>query len=243
MKIAIMQPYFLPYLGYFQLIAAVDRFVIYDTVEYTKKGWINRNRFLRGHEPVTFTVPLKKDSDFLDICQRELAAEFDARKMVNQFEQAYRKAPLFTQVMPVLHDIFDFKDPNLFRFIQHALTRCCDYLGLATPILVASEIEGPTHGKGAERVLALCKSLGADRYINPIGGVDLYHPAEFRAHGLDLQFLKSRTSEYPQFGSAFQPSLSIIDVMMFNPPDRIEKSLAEDYDLIEGREAPDVSLA
>lgn len=243
MKIAIMQPYFLPYIGYFQLIAAVDRFVIYDTVQYTKKGWVNRNRLLRNDQAVTFTLPLKKASDFADICQREVAADFDRGKLVRQFAQAYRTAPQFGRVMPLLQDILACPEPNLFQFIQYSLTRCCAFLKIATPILVASQIEAPKPGKAVDRVLGICKSLGADRYINPVGGLDLYIPAAFRAQGLDLRFLKSRVTDYSQFGAAFQPALSIIDVMMFNSPDRIADLLTQDYDLIEGREAPDVSLA
>lgn len=243
MHIAIMQPYFLPYLGYFQLMAAVDRFVIYDTVEYTKKGWINRNRLLRNGEPVTLSLPLKKDSDFLDIRQRQLAADFDTRKLINQIEAAYRQAPEFKQVMPVLHDIISCEATNLFAFIRHSLERCCDYLGVETPIIVSSDIEGDHHSNGVERVLCLCEKLGAHSYTNPIGGLDLYRPSAFRDRGITLRFLKSRPESYPQLGAPFQPYLSIVDVMMFNKVNRIAEMLRNDYDIIEGREEADVPLA
>src|SRR5437868_13460953 len=97
MKVAIMQPYFLPYIGYFQLIESVDLFVIYDNIKYTKKGWINRNRFLRNGADVVFTVPLRKDSDSLNVRERAVADDFDPRKLVNQVREAYRRAPHFTQ--------------------------------------------------------------------------------------------------------------------------------------------------
>ncbi|AVC45854.1 wbqC-like family protein (plasmid) [Rhizobium leguminosarum bv. viciae] len=90
MKLAIMQPYFFPYIGYFQLIHAVDKFVVYDNIKYTKKGWINRNRILRNGEDYTFSLPIKAASDSLDICDRTLSTEFDRNKLVNQIQGAYR---------------------------------------------------------------------------------------------------------------------------------------------------------
>ncbi len=242
MKIAIMQPYFLPYIGYFQLIGAVDKFVIYDSVEYTKKGWVNRNRLLRNSEPATFTLPLKKGSDYLNIDQRELSGDFDRGKMLSQFEGAYRKAAQFRNILPVLQDIFSFEGTNLFKFIHHSLIRCCGYLGIETPILIASELEGPSHGKGLDRVLGLCDLLEADCYVNPVGGQELYRPSVFRAKGLDLRFLKSRIEPYPQFGGPFQPSLSIIDVLAFNTNARLADMLLNGFELVEGREAADVFL-
>ncbi len=243
MHVAIMQPYFLPYIGYFQLLAAVDRFVIYDTVEYTKKGWINRNRMLRDGAVVTFSLPLKKDSDFLHVRDRRIADDFDRRKLVSQLSGAYRRAPQFDQVMPVLNDVVNFDTTNLFDFIKNSLERCCAYLSIKTPIVAASLIEGENDLRGAARVLSICETLGADRYTNPIGGLDLYRPSDFAAHGIALQFLRSRPDPYPQGGAPFEPFLSILDVMMFNPLDNITEMLRSGYDLIEGREGQDVPVA
>src|SRR5258705_11030314 len=100
MRLAVMQPYFFPYIGYFQLIAAVDLFIVYDNIKYTKKGWINRNRMLRNGKDVMFSVPLKNDSDYLDVCERELAADFNRDKLFNQLKGAYRGAPNFSQTFP-----------------------------------------------------------------------------------------------------------------------------------------------
>jgi hypothetical protein len=235
-QVAIMQPYFLPYIGYFQLIAAVDRFVIYDTIEYTKKGWINRNRMLRNGEPVTFSLPLRKASDFLDVRDREIAPEFDPAKLLAQFDGAYRKAPHFREVRPLIEAILGHPDRNLFAYIHNSVVACCRHLGITTPIVVSSAVEGPERLSGAGRVLDLCGRLGADRYLNPIGGLDLYRPAQFAARGIDLRFLRSREIAYPQFGAPFQPFLSIVDVMMFNPPDRITDMLRAGYDIVEGRD-------
>jgi hypothetical protein len=241
--VAIMQPYFLPYIGYFQLIAAVDRFVIYDTIQYTKKGWINRNRMLRNGEAVMFSLPLRKASDFLDVRQRELAEEFSPSKLLAQFEGAYRKAPYFGEIAPLLASILAFPDRNLFAFVRNSIEACCRRLRIETPVLVASEIEAEAPLSGADRVLDICRRLGADRYTNPIGGMDLYRPSLFGEQGIELRFLRSREEPYTQFGGAFVPFLSIVDVMMFNPPERIDAMLRAGYDLLEGRDAPDVPLA
>src|SRR5437868_3268542 len=136
-----MQPYFLPYIGYWQLLAAVDRFVVYDNIQYTKKGWINRNRFLRNGAGAFFTVPLKKGSDFLDVAARDVADNFDPGALLNPLEAAYRKAPFFKAVFPVIEMVVAAAPRNLFEYLHHSLTVIADYLAIRTPIVVASTIE------------------------------------------------------------------------------------------------------
>jgi hypothetical protein len=232
MKVAIMQPYFFPYIGYFQLIAAADVFVVYDNIKYTKKGWINRNRMLQNGTDVMFSLPLKSDSDALDVCQRELARDFNRDKLLNQFSGAYRRAPYFAQTFPLVEAILRHEDGNLFRFLHHSLLATCRHLGIATEIRVSSTIDIDHGLKGQDKVLALCEALGADRYINAIGGMELYSKDEFRAHGIELNFIKSKPFVYAQFGNEFVPWLSIIDVMMFNPLDVIRECLSTNYELI-----------
>lgn len=225
-----MQPYFLPYIGYFQLVAAADLFIVYDDVEYTKKGWINRNRILRDGADTMITLPLKKDSDFLDVVDRRLADDFRPRKMLAQIEGAYRKAPHYGVTRDLLDDVFSCEDRNLFGFIHHSITRVCAHLGIETPIRVSSSFGLDRGLKGAERVLALCAAAGADAYVNPIGGVDLYSKSAFAARGVDLSFLRARRIEYAQFGAPFVPFLSIVDVMMFNSLDTISTMLRTGWD-------------
>jgi hypothetical protein len=216
MKLAIMQPYFLPYIGYFQLIGAVDKFVIYDNIKYTKQGWINRNRLLLNGAAVTFSLPLKKDSDSLDVVRRELAANFDPDKLLNQFRGAYSRAPYFAQTFSLLECIVRHEDNNLFRYIHHALVETCAYLGIGTDIRISSAVDINHDLKGQDKVFALCQAMGADTYINAIGGKDLYSKDAFQERGIELKFIKSLPLEYVQFGNEFVPWLSIIDVMMFN---------------------------
>ena len=234
MKLAIMQPYFFPYIGYFQLIAAVDLFVVYDNIKYTKKGWINRNRLLRNGQDATFTLPLKSASDSLDIRERELADDFNCGKLLNQFKGAYQRAPFFSQTFPLIERVVRYEEGNLFRFLHHALVETCRHLGLATPFQISSEIDIDHRLQNQDKVLAMCEALHADTYVNAIGGktMNLYSGEAFRQRKIDLKFIRSRPIEYPQFGGPFVPWLSIVDVMMFNPLAVIREWIESSRELI-----------
>lgn len=231
-RLAIMQPYFFPYIGYFQLIAAVDLFIVYDNIKYTKKGWINRNRILQNGKEVMFSLPLKSDSDCRDVCERALAADFNRDKLLNQFKGAYRQAPYFAQTFPLVEQVVRHDESNLFRFLHHSIVKTCEHLGIATEIRISSEI-AIDHGlKNQEKVLALCEAVGARTYVNAIGGMELYSKDTFREKGIDLKFIQSKPFEYAQSGDAFVPWLSIIDVMMFNPLDTIQACISTNHELV-----------
>ncbi|MNJ15801.1 WbqC-like protein family protein [compost metagenome] len=232
MKLAIMQPYFLPYIGYFQLIASVDKFVVYDNIKYTKKGWINRNRMLKSGTDTTFSLALKNDSDSLDIRARALAENFNREKLLNQFSGAYRKAPYFEQTFPVLEEIVHHDDDNLFRYLHHSIVRLCGHLSINTDIQISSSVPVDHDLKGADKVMALCNALGASTYINSIGGTELYDRHTFQTSNLTLRFLRSQPFQYRQFDAAFVPWLSIVDVMMFNPLPHINAVISGGYELI-----------
>jgi hypothetical protein len=229
---AIMQPYFLPYVGYFQLIASVDLFIVYDNLQYTKKGWINRNRMLRGGEAILFSLPLKKDSDYLDIRERELAASFARDDLINQLASAYRRAPRFVETMALVERIVRFEDANLFRFVEHSIRAACEHLGIATEIRRSSDVPIDHHLKGQSKVLALCEAVGAGMYVNAFGGVELYSKEEFRAAGIDLKFIRPLPFAYAQFGPEFVPWLSIVDLLMFNPIDEVQSWVRNNYELV-----------
>jgi WbqC-like protein family len=231
-RAAIMQPYFFPYIGYFQLIAAVDLFIIYDNIKYTKKGWINRNRILLNGRDVPFTLPLKGASDSLDLREREVAADFDRDKLVNQLRGAYAKAPQFKQMFPVVEEILWHPEANLFEFLQNSIIRMCDIIGITTRIVVSSTITIDHELKSQNKVLALCQAMNAQAYVNAIGGMELYSKDEFRARGIELSFIRSKSFVYPQFGADFVPWLSIIDVLMFNSLESIRECVRSNYELI-----------
>lgn len=233
MRVAIMQPYFFPYIGYFQLAGRADQFVIYDTIQYTKRGWINRNRILRNGEAVKITLPIARGSHRLDILNRKIADNFKPRKILAQIEGAYRKAPHFEPTMGLLSEVLEAPTSSLFEFLHHGLVKTFAHLGISTPIRIASEIEGGrVHLRGQERVIDICRRLGADEYLNPIGGLELYDRSSFATAGLELGFLKTASFEYTQFGGDFLPGLSIIDVMMFNEVDHIRYLLDTQWDRV-----------
>jgi hypothetical protein len=229
--LGIMQPYFLPYLGYWQLLAAVDRFVVYDNIQYAKKGWINRNRFLRNGTDAFFTVPLKKGSDFLNVVDRSIADDFDPATLLNPLAAAYRKAPYFDAVFPLVESIVAAAPRHLFEYLHHSLVATARYLDIRTPIVVSSTVPIDHALKGEAKVMALCTALGATRYVNAIGGRELYSAPAFAGRGIELKFIQSRPMAYAQYGQPFVPGLSIVDVMMFNSRDAVRAMLGE-YDLV-----------
>jgi hypothetical protein len=235
MKVAIMQPYFLPYIGYFQLINAVDVFVVYDNIEYTKKGWINRNRILVNGKDEFITLPLKKDSDFLHINQRFLTDSFDQdkQKILRKIKECYRKAPFFEEGHSLIEDIFRFETNNLFEFVFNSIKVICNYLEINTKLNVSSEIKINHKLKSEEKILAICKSQEAKTYINPIGGITLYSDTTFKQNQIKLQFIKTSFIQYPQFNNEFVPWLSILDVLMFNGVDNVKQVIKKEFQLVE----------
>jgi hypothetical protein len=232
MKTAVMQPYFLPYIGYFQLIAAVDLFIIYDNIQYTKNGWINRNRMFRNGEAVMFSLPLKRASDYLDVRDRELAVDFNRDKLLNQISGAYQQAPYFMQIVPLIEHIVRCDETNLFHFLHHSVLGICDFLGIETQIRVSSGIAIDHALKKQDKVIALCRAVGARTYVNASGGVDLYSREQFQSQGIDLKFVRSKPFTYRQFGEVFVPMLSILDVLMFNPVEAVRDCISHNYELI-----------
>ncbi len=228
MRIAIMQPYLFPYIGYFQLMNAVDTFVIYDNIEFTKKGWINRNRILVNGQDDYFTLPLKKDSDFLHVNQRVLSETIssDKTKIINKLSELYKKAPQYQTVFPIVEAVFKNDERNLFEFILVSLKAVKDYFEIPTEIVISSTINIDHSLKSEAKVIAICKELQATAYLNAIGGVALYSKAVFEANHLQLNFIKSNPIEYRQFDNDFIPWLSIIDVMMFNSKEEIKNFLS-----------------
>ncbi len=232
-KVAIMQPYFLPYLGYFQLLKLVDEFVIYDNIQFSKSGWFHRNRILEHNSIKYITLPLQKDSDFLNVNERCLATNFDIQrvKLLSRVKNAYHKAPYFDTVYPLIEAILFFDSHNLFDFTLNSLQKLCDYLAIDYTITVSSQVAVNHDLRGQDKVLAICKAVNGTVYVNPEGGIDLYSQSEFASNGIGLQFLTFKPQKYSQFSSSFQSHLSILDVMMHNSVQTIQTFLSDDYEL------------
>lgn len=228
MKLAIMQPYFFPYIGYFQLIAASDVFVLHDDVQYIKGGWVNRNRILLNGESRMITFPVQKNAYDLPINARNYVDDKQARKdIINLLKQAYAKAPCYRQVFPILEELLMFQDNNVARFNENLIRRIADFLGLNCKIITSSGMEKDDSLAGEQRVLEICKRLGATDYTNTIGGTELYHQETFQKCGITLRFLEAENERYDQGRDAWVPFLSIIDVAMFNPVEEIRELLSK----------------
>ena len=223
MKLGIMQPYFMPYIGYFQLIKSVDKYVIYDDVNFIKSGWINRNRILLNGEIFMIHLPMQGAGSFKKI--NEINIGKNKEKVLSIIEQAYRKAPCYSQVIPLISDIIRYDNENLALFLSNSIIKIARYLHIETEILLSSEIKKDNDLKAQDKVKAICGILGATEYNNAIGGQELYDKSDFSAHKIDLKFLKTEMVPYPQFKNEFIPSLSIIDVLMFNSVDKINLML------------------
>jgi hypothetical protein len=222
MTLAIMQPYFLPYIGYMQLMKAVDTFVLYDDVAFINRGWINRNRLLINGQEHLFTVPLKDASQNKRINEVHLADDPKWRgKLLKTIEQGYRKAPNYRTVMPITEKIINFDTDSIADLVHNSLVELMEYLGLKARLVASSSIYNNVHLKGQERILDICQQEKATRYINPIGGTALYDKETFTQSGIELCFIQSKRVEYSQSikgnsQNEFIPWLSILDVLMFN---------------------------
>ncbi|MFN6038678.1 MAG: WbqC family protein [Bacteroidota bacterium] len=215
-RVAIMQPYFLPYLGYFQLINAVDEFVVYDKIKYTKKGWINRNRINVNGEPHYITISLKSASDFLNINERELSDQWekDRLKILNTIAGVYSGALYFKEVFPLIQEIVLAQEKNLFGFLYNSLLLMREFLEMKNQFTISSSLSFDDSLQSSEKVKAICKACKADIYINAIGGTELYDRSDFKSGGIELFFLKSDEVVYPQVFPGFVSHLSILDVLM-----------------------------
>lgn len=220
MKLAIMQPYFLPYLGYWQLIQSADVFILFDDVQFIRHGWINRNRVLKqGSGWQYIMVPLRKHSHRARIKEIQAHPEVDWKgKILRQLEHYKSQAPYFAEVMTLLSDLFSSLSTTCMVEINaHLIRGICAYLNIGTRLEISSDcgfdydqVEGP-----GEWALRMAHQMQATQYLNPINGRDLFSASKFRDLGIDLIFLKNPGCSYDQRRS-FEPNLSIVDVLMFN---------------------------
>ncbi len=223
MKVGIMQPYFMPYIGYWQLMAAVDTYVIYDDVNYIKKGWINRNNILVNKDKQMFTIALNGASQNKLINEITIADDFT--KLRKTIHMAYHKAPYYNDVMALLEKIFSYQSNNLADFIANSIKLVSQYIDIQTKIIMSSDIEKDNSLKGQDKILEICKLLNADTYYNAIGGQELYDKSIFEKENINLYFVQSNITQYPQYGEEFISGLSIIDVLMFNSNEEINNML------------------
>jgi WbqC-like protein family len=228
MKIGIMQPYLFPYLGYWQHIFAVDKFIILDDVNFIKRGYINRNNILLNGASSRFTLPLINASQNKLISETYIVDdENKIHEILSKIRTAYKEAPFFEVVYSLIERIMLFNNRNLSKFITNSIIQLCLYMGIETEIVPSSKIYEKKNLTGQMRILDILIRENATTYINPIGGIELYDKNIFLNNGIDLTFLKMNNVSYTQFDNEFVPSLSIIDVLMFNSTSELKKLLTK----------------
>lgn len=213
--VAIMQPYLFPYIGYWQLLKATETFVVYDDVNYINRGWINRNRILVNDSPTLITLPLLQASQNRKINEIDIAPAAQwQRRMLRTLEMAYRRAPCFDQVFPLIEQVLSHEDRNLAGFLTHQLQVLARFMGLESRIVPGSRIYANAQLAAQERIIDICRQERATRYVNAQGGRELYEPRAFTEAGIDLRFIAMRALTYRQRSEGFTPYLSIVDALM-----------------------------
>lgn len=230
---AIMQPYFFPYLGYYSLIKNSDKFILFDTVQFIRHGWIDRNRILKPGEGFQYiAVPLVKKALCTEIREMEIKNNVDWReKLIRQLEHYKKRAPFFRETIKVIEDSLDIDTDSIVKLNENILKKTCEYFEVPFNISVFSEmnliLEEVTHP--GEWALNITKSLGGKTYINPIGGVDIFRMEQYVTAKIKLKFLGNNLTPYNQRRGSFEAGLSVIDVMMFNEPSAICKLIDDIY--------------
>lgn len=224
-KVAIMQPYLFPYLGYFQLINAVDVFILYDDVNFIKQGWINRNQILNNNQPFLFTLPIESVSSFKKICDTNINLILYKRwktKFCKLVEANYKKAPFFASIFPIIDTILNHDFKTISELNSFSIRTICDYLGISTILKLASKCYSNSLMERQERVIDICLQEEGRVYLNALGGKELYDRNVFAQNDLLLLFIQPILKEYKQYKEAFIPGLSIIDVLMFNGKEEVQ---------------------
>ena len=223
MLVASNQPYLFPYIGYWQLINLSDSFVISDSMQYIKKGYINRNYILLNGERHRFSMEVMGVHGTSLI--NEVNVGNNARKIIATIKHAYKAAPYFNDVFPMIEALLQNSEKNIAKYLGNSIQEIAKYLGMNTEFIYLSELQGETTLKSQDRTIDICKRVNADKYVNAIGGQSLYDKESFKEAGMELAFLEVAEVEYKQFRNDFVPHLSIIDVLMFNSKDESNELL------------------
>lgn len=229
MTVGVMQPYFFPYLGYYQLAYHCDTFVFYDDVNYIKRGYINRNNIITAGQKHLISLPVMKASQNKKI--NELRFQSDLAKTYKTIVHSYSKAPYFKKVLPLISRVFDSEERTVSIFTAKTITSVFNYLGIERRFIFSSELDYDRHQEAAEKLRSICRSLDSKKYCNSLGGRELYSKDDFSTNGIELSFLHPIIEPYFQNQREFISGLSMIDVLMWNSPEEI-KSMLRNYKLV-----------
>ena len=213
----------MPYVGYFQLMAIVDKYVIFDDVSYIKRGWSARNNILVNGQAHLFNVAVEGGSQNNLYTQVTVIDNF--AKLRKTLEMAYKKAPFYQETMDLLERVFNYNDRRFNYFMKNSYSIILEYLGIKTDLLFSSDLSNNKELKGKDKILDICHLLGASEYYNAIGGQELYDRKEFDANGIKLGFVEPVIEPYPQLSKEFVPGLSVIDILMMNSKEETLKQV------------------
>ena len=238
MKLAIMQPYFFPYVGYFSLIAASDKLILFDTAQYIRHGWVNRNRILKPSKDdwQYITAPLQKHHRETPISEILVKDDGWENKMLAQLQHYKKRAPYYRETTQIIKEVLlaEYSDKRIVLRIAKAMELVCNYcnLPLEQSLFSEMELDIETAREPDEWALNICRAMKADGYVNPEGGLDFFNQTKYDHAGISIQFLQNKLRHYNQPNDEFIAGLSIIDVLMFNGPDET-KRLIENYTFID----------
>jgi hypothetical protein len=228
MKVAIMQPYFFPYIGYFQLLNAVDTFVVYDNVNYIKKGWINRNRIILNKQEHLLTLPVQDISQNKHINQHFLnSPQLEFERIKKKLFFAYNKSPNYLGLKRLIDDCFSYEETNIAIFNAYCLSVIAKYLGISCNFIMSSDLDLDldVFKNPQDRIIQIIKQLDGDQYLNLPGGQKLYNHETFESENIGLEFIQPNTLEYLNLAEKFIPNLSILDIIANVEPKKIQSFL------------------
>ncbi len=255
MRLAAKQPYFMPYIGFFQEINAVDRFVLYDNIAFIKQGWVNRNRIaLRGQHEFSIMVPLRNQSSNRTIAETVIDNTRPwQNKMLKMLAMNYGNSQYFNETFPVLEEIMSTRYRTIAELNDDSIIRICRHLCIDTEIVRdegrypdleerLARFDGVDYSEFPEfeelrtprkviRIIELLRAEGCNHYMDSAGAAKLYFKDEFRHYGIELSFIRTNPISYPHISQEFIPNLSIIDLLMQAGRDATIK-LLDEYTII-----------
>lgn len=229
LNLVLMQPYFFPYIGYFQLAKEASVFIFQDDVKYTKRGWINRNVILRDNAPARITLPLAQSSDSQTISEKQLAADYRRPSLVRKIQAAYAHAPNLQQTVSFIDNALDADSNRMIDVLVRSLNMAFELFGLEAETMLSSSLAIPEDLKREQRIYWVCNQLGATTYTNSIGGTELYSTSEFAERGIALRFVTPKITPYSQGSHTFVPNLSIIDHLMWRDPQDVAADMEANF--------------
>lgn len=222
--VVILQPGFMPWLGFFELMYQCDLFVFLDDVQYTKRDWRSRNKIKGPDGPIWLNVPVKTKSRFKQLIKN---AEIDnsqnwIKRHLKTLKMAYSRAPYFDMFYPVLEEVYNSSWNLLCNIDLELIKLIMRELGLKRKLLRSSEMQIPFKDQADERIIEICKTCNATHFYNGAAGRAIYDSKHFKKYDIALEFQDYKHPAYHQQWGNFVPFLSIIDLIFNHGPESLD---------------------